>query len=253
MSHQTFKLGKKPARKDAIKFKLAHYLKLSALPTPPKKAGHQALVVDWEGMLGNDKYGDCVFAGAAHETILWGKEGGLNTTFTEQAVLSDYSAVTGFNPNDPNTDRGTDMQNAASYRRKTGVVDANGKRHQVATDLAVTPGNVNQIKQAIYLFSNVGIGFEFPDYAMAQFNQGKTWHLQSGGQIDGGHYVPAVGYDSRYLYVVTWGRVQKMSWGFFKKYCDEAVVYLSSEMLTNGKSLEGFNAVQLQADLAQLT
>jgi hypothetical protein len=61
-----------------------------------------------------------------------------------------------------------------------------------------------------------------------------------------------VGYDGRYLYVVTWGKLQKMSWGFFRKYCDEAVVYLSSEMLVAGKSLEGFNATQLQADLGQL-
>jgi hypothetical protein len=250
---QTLKLGKLPARKGAVKFKLANYLKLSSLPTPPSKAGHHALVIDWEGMLGNDRYGDCVFAGAAHETILWGKEGGLNTTFTDKAVLSDYSAVTGFNPNDPNTDQGTDMQVAASYRRKTGVVDANGKRHKVGAYLAVTPGNVTQIKQAIYLFSNVGVGFQFPASAMTQFNNGKAWTIVSKSPIDGGHYVPAVGYDSRYLYVITWGKVQKMSWGFFKKYCDEAVVYLSSEMLTNGKSLEGFDAVQLQADLSQLS
>lgn len=247
-----YKLGKKPARKDSIKFKLADYLAVSNLPAAPKKYGHQKLVIDWQGMLGNDKYGDCVFAGAAHETILWCRERGIVTNFTEKSVLSDYSAVTGFDPADPNTDQGTDMQAAASYRRKTGVDDGAGARHQVVAYLEVSTTDVNQIKQAMYLFSNVGIGIQFPASAMAQFDKGKSWTVVRGSKIEGGHYVPAVGYDSRYVYVITWGKIQKMSWGFFKKYCDEAVVYLSGEMFTNGTSLEGFNVTQLQADLAQL-
>ena len=90
--HLPFKLGKKPARPGAVKFKLAN----------------------------------CVWAGAAHETMLWNKEAARTITFNDQSVLKDYSAVTGFNPNDPNTDQGTDMQVAASYRRKTGVHDAAG-------------------------------------------------------------------------------------------------------------------------------
>lgn len=246
------KLGKKPARKDAVKFKLSQYLNLSALPTPPTKAGHQGLIVDWEGMLGNDKYGDCVFAGAGHETILWNKEAGKNVLITEQNALSDYSAVTGFNPNNPSSDQGTDMTEATSYRRKTGIVDSSNNRHKVIAYLAISPGNITQMKQAIYLFSNVGIGFEFPNYAMDEFNAGQSWHLKSGGHIDGGHYVPAIGYNGTYIYTITWGKVQKMTWGFFKKYCDEAVVYISDEFLTGGKSLEGFDLTQLQADLSQL-
>lgn len=87
---------------------------------------------------------------------------------------------------------------------------------------------------------------------MDQFNAGKAWTVVKGSPIDGGHYVPAIGYDSRYVYVVTWGKVQKMSWGFFAKYCDEAIAYLSTEMLLNGKSLEGFDVNQLNADLSAL-
>lgn len=243
------KLGKLPARKDSVKLKLANYT--SNLPTPPTKSGHYALEKDW-GMLGNDQYGDCVFAGAGHETLLWNAESGKNVQITTANALSDYSAVTGFNPNDPNSDQGTDMQVAASYRKKTGVVDASGKRHQIAAYLALTPGNVTQLKQAIYLFSAVGIGIQFPNYAMDEFNAGQTWHVKTGGTIDGGHYIPAVGYDRTYIYIVTWGKLQRMTWGFFKKYCDEAIAYISAEFLTGDKSPEGFNLAQLQSDLAQL-
>lgn len=238
------KLGKLPARPGAVKFKLVDYAVI--LPTPPVK--ELPVNLSWQ-MLGNDSVGDCVFAGAGHETMAWNNEAGQTITFTDKSVLSDYSAVTGYSPNDPNSDQGTDMQVAASYRRKTGVVDATGKRHQVAAYLAITPGDKTLLKQAIYLFGAVGIGIQFPASAMAQFNAGKPWTVVSGSPIEGGHYVPCVGYDSRYVYIVTWGKTQKMTWGFYKKYNDESLAYVSLEMLINGVSLEGFNMQQLVADL----
>lgn len=240
------KLGKLPARPGAVKLKFSSYKTLPTYPTAEK-----AVDLSWD-MLGNDKYGDCVWAGAGHETMSWNNEAGRTIKFTDKGVLSDYSKVTGFDPNDPNSDQGTDMQVAASYRKKTGVIDDFGVRHRVGAYVALTPGNVTEIKEAIYLFGAVGIGFQFPDYAMDEFNAGESWHLKTGGTIEGGHYVPAVGYSSRYVYVVTWGKLQKMTWGFFKKYCDEAIAYLSEEFLTAGKSKEGFDLSALQADLANI-
>lgn len=241
------KLGKLPARKDSVKLKLGTYI--SGLPTPPKTY-KPAFDLNWQ-MLGNDSYGDCVWAGADHETMYWNKEAGVTAMFTDTNALSDYSAVTGFNPNDPNSDQGTDMQVAASYRLQTGVVDANGHRHKIAAYVAITPGDEDELKQAIYLFGAVGIGIEFSDYAMDEFNAGQTWHLKTGGQIEGGHYIPAIGYDGRYVYIVTWGKVQKMSWGFFRKYCDEAIAYVSTEFISGGKSPTGFDLAQLEADVKQ--
>lgn len=241
-----FKLGKLPARPGAIKLKLTDYL---SLPTAPNK--EIAVNLNWQ-MLGNDTVGDCVFAGAGHETMLLNNEAGKAVFFSDQSVLSDYSAVTGYNPNDPNSDQGTDMQVAASYRKKTGVIDSNGIRHKVGAYLALRVSDKAQLKQAVYLFAAVGIGFRFPRSAMSQFNAGKPWAVVSRSPIEGGHYVPAIGYDSKYIYVVTWGRLQKMTWGFYAKYNDESIAYLSEEFLTAGKSLEGFNLAQLQADLAGL-
>jgi len=242
-----YKLGKTPARLDSVKLKFADYKSLPSIPTSEK-----ATDLSW-GMLGNDQYGDCVWAGAGHETMSWNHEAGKNVVFSDKSVLSDYSKVTGFNPNDPNTDNGTDMQVAASYRKKTGVIDAQGVRHKVGAYVAITPGNVQEVKEAIYLFGAVGIGFQFPDYAMDQFNAGQSWHYKPGGKIVGGHYVSAVGYSSTYCYVVSWGKIQKMTWKFLRVYMDEGVVYLSTEFLTGGKSLENFDLPTLKTDLAALT
>ena len=207
-----FKLGKTPARRGAVKFKLAKYLVKAQLPTPPKIFGHQALVgPDWQ-VLKNDDFGDCVWAGAAHETMLWNMEANRKVLFNDKGVLGDYSAVTGFKEDDPSTDNGTDMQEAASYRRKTGVLDAHGKRHKVTAYLALRPGDVDQLFLAMYLFGAVGIGFQFPDSAMDQFDKGKRWDVVPGPKPTDGHYVPGVGRDAKgNIICVTWGKLQLMT------------------------------------------
>lgn len=246
-----FKLGKLPARQDAIKFKLSTYEK-AALPTPPKTYGHQKLITTWN-MYGNDQYGDCVFAGAGHEHLLWNKEAGKDVVFTDSTILEGYSAVTGFNPNDPSTDNGTDMEMAAKWRRKVGLLNAKGGRHKIGAYLAINKGDIDQIKKAAYRYSAVGIGIQFPASAMNQFNAGKAWTVVKNSPIEGGHYVPVVGYNSKYIYIVTWGKVVPCSYAFIRKYMDEGIVYLSNDFLNNeGKTLEGFDLATLTKDLNSL-
>lgn len=247
-----FKLGKLPARPGAVKLKFGNYVDVAALlPKVPKAFGHEGLISSW-GMLGNDQVGDCVLAGGGHETMMWTKEGGVPANFSTANTISDYSAITGYNPTDPNTDQGTDMEVAAKYRRTTGLLDANGKRHLVGAYLDLTPGNLNEHLLAAYLFGAVGIGIQFPGSAMDQFNAGKPWSVVKGAKIEGGHYIPIVAHRKN-LVIVTWGKTQEMTTGFFKKYNDESIVYLSTEMLSNGKSPEGFDLATLQKDLAAIT
>ena len=247
------KLGKTPARPEAVTFKLKQYLDTTVLPTPPATFGHeQAFAAGAWGMLGNDEYGDCVWAGAAHETMLWNSERDKTIAFDPTHVLSDYSKVTGFTPDDPNTDQGTDMQAAASYRRKTGVIDDTGHRHKVAAYLAVTPGDVQEHLVALYVFGVVGLGINFPGSAMDQFKDGKPWDVVPGSTIEGGHYIPLVA-ERGNLEIITWGQIQQMTPAFLEKYNDESLVYISHEMLTGGHSPEGFDLAQLKADLAALS
>ena len=246
-----YKLGKLPAVKDSVSFRLRDYLKLSSLPNPPQAGGHQNLVTE-HYMFGNDQYGDCVCAEAGHTTIQWNIEAGKAVNISTDNVLEMYSEITGFNPNDPSTDQGTNMADAAKWRAKTGLLDAYGNRHKISAYLALTPGNIEELKQAIYLFSCVGIGWELPSSAQEQFQRGEPWTVVNGSSIEGGHDTAAVGYDPNYLYIITWGQVQKVSWGFYSKYMDEGICYFSEEFLANGKSPEGFDIDQLQKDLAEL-
>lgn len=247
------KLGKKPARPGSIRFAFRKYANLSVLPTPPAEFGHDALVTQPWGMLGNDQYGDCVWAGAGHETMLWNADAGRIVQFTDAGVLSDYSVVTGFNPSDPSTDQGTDMAMAAAYRKTTGVIDAAGVRHKVGAYLSIPAGALDEMLVASFVFGTLGIGITFPDSAMAQFNAGQPWDVVPGSTIEGGHYVPNLARRSGMFVIDTWAKEQPMTDAFASANNDENVVYLSQEFLVGGKSLEGFDLDQLNADLASLT
>lgn len=245
------KLGKQPATKDPRDLRFAAYL-TPKLPKPPATFGHETLYgADAWGMLGNDDYGDCVFAGAAHETMLWNRVAGKSVDFDPKSVLSDYAAVTGFDPNTGSGDNGTNVRDALKYRRTTGVKDAHGKRHKIGAFVALEPGDWDHLLAALYLFGAVGIGIEFPRSAMDQFNAGKQWSIVKGASIEGGHYIPLVGRRSS-VKLVTWGKCIGMTKSFYLKYCDEAYAILSPEMLKNGKSTEGFDIATLRSDLAAL-
>jgi len=177
------------------------------------------------------------------------KLGKLPARISDRSVLSDYSAATGFDPNDPSTDQGTDMQAAASYRKKTGIRDAKGKRHKIDGYLAIR--SPYELKQAVWLFGAAGLGVEFPKSAMKQFDAGKPFTVEKSG-ITAGHYMPVIGYDKNWVYLVTWGKVVQATYGWVNKYMDESIAYLSLEMLKNGKSLEAFDLITLQKDIAAI-
>lgn len=248
----TLKLGKKDATEDKRDLRLANYT-TGVLPTPPASFGHENLIYAW-GMLGNDSYGDCVFAGAAHETMLWNAAAqAAPVDFDDKSVLSDYSALTGFDPRDPSTDGGTDMRQACGYRRSRGVVDAGGERHKIGAYAALEPGDLEQLKLATYLFGAVGVGVQFPSSAMDEFNQGRTWSYHRNAKVEGGHYIPVVAWHHDHPICVTWGRLQPMSKAFFEHFCDEAFVMFSPELLRDGKSPEGVDGNQLLGDLQRVT
>jgi hypothetical protein len=250
-------LGKQPATQDDRDLMFARYVDPSKIPPAPAEFGHESLfpAKGW-GMLGNDEWGDCAWAGPAHETMLLTTEGGHPAIFTTEDVLADYSAGTGFDPGagpsgDNPTDRGSNVREVLSYRRKKGIVDSAHHRHKIGAFVKLDPKNLEQIYEAMYLFQIVGIGIEFPDTAMRQFQEGKPWSVVDGSRIEGGHYVCCVGKREN-IEVVTWGALQEMTVEFFEKYCDEAWAYISTENLKQEKSPEGFNLEQLKTDLSKL-
>jgi hypothetical protein len=131
------------------------------------------------GMLGNDQYGDCVFAANGHiveqQTALGqGKE----VTVTTAQALAEYSKVTGFNPNDPSTDNGAMVQDGLSDLQKSGLAG-----HKIAAFAEISISDMTTLKNAVSEFGVVDIGFNVPASAMSQFDAGQPWDVVSN---DGG-------------------------------------------------------------------
>lgn len=248
------RLGKRPARENSVLLRLSDIVDAGKLPSPPPTFGHVG-VRDW-GVLGNDKFSDCVWAGAAHETTLWTRASGrVSAQFSTSGVLSDYSAATGFDGTSA-TDTGTDAQEAASYRRKIGVVDVAGQRHRIMAYMSLRRGDWDQLMLAAWLFGAVGVGVDYPRTAQRQFDAGKPWTVvQQDSAILGGHYVPVVGRNSAGMaLVVTWGRLHAMTREFYERYNDETIAYFSPEYVNiNNLSPEGFDAEALGNYLKELS
>lgn len=256
MTRVTGKLGKAPARPRPKDIHLAEIVATGVtLQQAPVGFGHAGAVAPgaW-GILGNDRYGDCVWAGGDHETIMVNAMNGRIVSFTDANALSDYSAVTGFNANDPSTDQGTDVHDAMNYRRKTGLIDTARVRHKIGAFVALEAGTWGQMLEALHAFDFVAIGFQVPDYAMAQFQAGKHWTYHKGGTIEGGHYVPIIGRPHSWsIEVVTWGTAQLMSRKFYEELCDEAYGVMTLETLSGvGVTPEGLDLAALNAALAAL-
>ncbi len=247
-----YALGKLPARPGSVALKFGTFFDRKKLPVPPAVFGHETIGRSF-GMLGNDKYSDCVWAGAAHETMVWARVGGAHIpSFTTTDVLADYSAATGFDVAKPDTDQGTDMQAAASYRRKIGIADAIGQRHKIDAYVAIK--GWDDLMQAIYLLGAAGVGLNLPETCDDQFDAHQPWTYKKGTPFEGGHYVSGVGRNSAgRLLVVTWGRLQALDRDFFEACCDEAVAYLSLSVLRNKVTPEGFDEAGLRSAIAQLS
>ncbi|MGB0034318.1 MAG: hypothetical protein WBP79_02450 [Candidatus Acidiferrales bacterium] len=244
------RLGKQEARHDPRTFQFAKYLKPEALPAPPAKESWTKPVSTWP-MMANDTIGDCTCAAAGHLIEEWTANASTLVVPPTADIIAAYSAITGYNPADPSTDRGAVELDVLNYWRQTGIAG-----RKIEAFVALEPQNTEHVKDGVMLFGAVYIGLALPISAQTQ----TVWSVPPGGATGqgapgswGGHAVPIVGYDHRTLTCVTWGKLLKMTWGFWHTYCDEAYAILSPDWIkSNHYSPGNFDLATLQADLAQL-
>lgn len=249
----TFRPGKTAPHPEAThpRLKLRSFLDVTAVTIPE--------TCDWLSaggsypMDGNDQYGDCVWACYAHEIqAVTAQARGKAAVLPLSTVLGAYSAVTGFDPRDPSTDQGTNMQDGLSWWRKQGYGG-----HSIAVFAQVDHRNLDEVLAAIDLFGTASVGFDFPDSAMDQFNAGQPWTVVRGAQVEGGHAVHAGAYDRSggWIDVITWGKRQRMMLDFWAKYVDEAWVKIPTTDWFNltGQTPSGLDLPGLGAQFSKLT
>lgn len=245
------KLGKKAPKFSCRTLLFGKYL-TAALPEAPASVMAYARPVAVWPMMGNDRYGDCTCAAAGHMIQEWTANAGKEVTLTDAQILAAYGVVSG------GQDGGAAMLDVLNYWRQTGIGS-----DKITAYAQLESQNDSQARDAIYLFGSCYLGLALPDFVLAPGVDPREvpWVVPPAGLVsappnqNNGHCVPAIGYDSRNVYIVTWGIVKAMSWQFFDAYVEEAFAVLSGDWISKkvGTSPAGFNMAQLTKDLAEVT
>ena len=249
------RLGKLPAKHDSRNLKLAAYLKASP-PIPPAQNWYLKpeanLNFSW-GMMENDSLGDCAVAGPAHIEMVWSFNVGTPFVPTDAQVIAGYTQVSGYQPGNPQTDQGCVLLDVLKNWNTTGLFG-----HTIKAYTQINPQNLEHVKTAIYLFGAVDIGLLLP--ASAQSQVGQIWSvtdLDLKGDAApgswGGHCVVIGKYDdaAQEFTCLTWGQEQRMSYNFFRTYCDECYAPLSNDWI-NSSNLAP-NNIDMPGLLSDLT
>lgn len=245
------KFGKLDPKYNPKTLNLLKYVpSLFSLPPIPSKKGWEYAVSDptWAGsMLGNDQYGDCVEAMALHYIMAAATNAGKPVTFMAQDALDLYTAITGFNPNDPSTDKGTAITDLLNYWQTTGI-----QGHFIKGWVSV-PLNAAAINAAIDLFGGLLIGTAVTQSMEDQFNAGQPWNTPFSGDVLGGHGIPILGYGSEGRTCITWAKRQQMDLNMVSQW-DEAYAVVTDDWINqeSGLAPSGFDLATLQADLAEI-
>lgn len=241
-----YKYGRLPG-KIPVGLRTLDYYRAGSLPPPPAKVSVPAVPPNADGtswgMDGNNVYGDCGVAGINHgfmaaASIVQAYSG--ETWPTDQQVVDYYLSYTG------GADTGVVLADFLAYVKSRQFFG-----HTIQGYAPITVSDIPTLQFAVdaYAFSYTGI---YVTNAMeAAFQNGQPWTLEDlFSPQAGGHCIPLVGYDSNYLYCVTWGKVQPITYSAWHFIADEAWAVIPGEFTsTDGR---GISLSALQQDLSKL-
>ena len=214
-----------------------------ALPVPPaRRPVPLPGIGDW-GMDGNDTYGDCGVAALHHGDMCVEYDTATPVVpLTTAQIEQYYLAYTG------GQDSGVVLADFLAYVKKTGWFG-----HEVAAYAPVSISDIKTLEFAVNAYGFAYAGIQVTSAMENAFTAGAPWTPEDfATPVIGGHCVPIVGYGTDYLYCVTWGRMQAISFSAWPFMAEEAWAVLMSEVVSKGEN-HGLSLAALQADLARLT
>lgn len=235
-----YKLGRLPGKIPVGLRELSYYAAgplpkaPASMPVPEPPGG------EWL-MLGNDTYGDCGVAGLEHVFMADAAETAETETFpTDAQTVTYYLTYTG------GQDTGVVLSDFLNYVRQNGYYD---KKILAYAPIAVH--DIPTLHTAVFMYDAAYTGIQVTAQMMTDFQDDHPWTMKSlESPVEGGHCVPIVGYDGTYLYIVTWGKIQKIEYSAWHYMSSEAWAIITGELETGDG--HGINLDALKADLNRI-
>jgi hypothetical protein len=224
--------------------------------------------------LGNYEFLTCVPAAMLRLSQVWRAVRGQDREPTSEQALALYGAVSPFQVPESTTAQIPDHVHEATYRAEyyrdygatmlesfkvwrnlrdadkftpTAAMDESGATRNLEparTFLEIEPGNVQQLRDAIYLCHGALIGLNLPRSILVGEEPADDWYVPSYGPIAdatpgnwGSHCVLAVGYSDRVIHCVAWDRRFTISYPFLRAYTQEAWCVVPEEPIGALESL----------------
>lgn len=245
------KLGRLPARHDPRTLHLSGYIGEHLPHLLPKTWywGKKVASNRW-GVMYNEKIEDCTCAAAGHFVMTWSANTGKLVRPKNEVILETYRALTGYNPQTGKNDTGVTLLEVLKYWRKY-FIDG----HRIFAFAKVNHKNPREVMQTIYLFGGCYAGLDLPASAKKE----EVWKVPSQGPVGegapgswSGHCVLIIGYNSKGLQIITWGKEKTMTWEFFETYCEEAYAVFSEDFISKHRTPIGVDVSSLKKDLEHI-
>jgi hypothetical protein len=251
-------LGANLERQDLRTIKLKAYLhEKTGTIIPPSNIDWDIRSKDAYQMWKNDVCGDCTVA--AMYNMFSGSAADTKKVFTatDEMVISDYSAISGYNPNTGENDNGANPEDVLKYFSKKPEEDPS----RIIAWGKVDNSNVAEIQKALFLFGGIYTGWALP--LTAQDEVGDIWDespLGTTGRVPGswgGHMTITRHIESDWnngIYTITWGKSQQVTRRFWDKYCFVTYFFITKNWISNisNKTLSGFDLDTLLKDINEL-
>jgi hypothetical protein len=197
---------------------------------------------------GNDEYGDCVIAAAAHAIAIWNALlGKTDPVPDEAACVAQYKALTGCKEPGDENDTGLVISEFLEKWRTDGMFGTS----KIAYYGPVSQTDHGMIRQGIANYGIVFNGYRLPQCAETDFNADLPWIYDPSSPIIGGHCTLHAGYSGIWVYDPTWGGVAQVGPQFTAHQSDETYVIVPQEFVEAGRGPE-LDLAQLQADIDSL-
>jgi len=256
-------LGANLEHRDLRTIKFKTYLHKESDIIPPsnidwdKRAQDTLRVQDVYKMWKNNICGDCTVA--AIYNMFSGAAADYKNSFTatDDMVVADYSAISGYNPDTGENDNGADPEDVLKYFSKKPIGDPS----RIIAWGKVNQGNFYEIQKALFLFGGIYTGWALPLTAKDQVE--KIWDVTpigTPGRVPGswgGHMTITRHIETERIggiFTITWGKSQQITLDFWDKYCVVAYFFITQEWISkvSNKTLSGFDLNTLLRDVDEL-